>query len=88
LDSTSPSALVVGQTYKIAAAFGFNGSQALYINGVFQASGSVTAGPFTAVLNRVMLGNRAGIVSPFLIRSAAIYNKRLPDDQLQALTTL
>jgi len=86
-DSTNPATLVVGQTYKIAAAFGFNGSQALYINGVFQVSGSVTAGPFTAALNRVMLGHRAGIVSPFLIRSAALYTTRLTDTELAALTT-
>jgi hypothetical protein len=87
-DSTNPATLVVGQTYKIAAAFGFNGSQALYINGVFQVSGSVTAGPFTAALNRVMLGHRAGIVSPFLIRSAALYTTRLTNTELTALTTL
>jgi hypothetical protein len=87
-DSTNPATLVVGQTYKIAAAFGFNGSQALYINGVFQVSGSVTAGPFTAALNRVMLGHRAGIVSPFLIRSAALYTTRLTNTELAALTTL
>jgi hypothetical protein len=86
-DSTNPATLVVGQTYKIAAAFGFNGSQALYINGVFQASGSVTAGPFTAALNRVMLGHRVGIVSPFLIRSAALYTTRLTNAELAALTT-
>ena len=88
IDSTNPATLVVGQTYKIAAAFGFNGSQALYINGVFQVSGSVTAGPFTAALNRVMLGHRGGIVSPFLIRSAALYTTRLTNAQLAALTTL
>jgi hypothetical protein len=88
LDSTNPATLVVGQTYKIAAAFGFNGSQALYINGVFQVSGSVTAGPFTATLNRVMLGNRVGIISPFLIRSAALYTTRLSNAELAALTTL
>jgi hypothetical protein len=87
-DSTNPATLVVGQTYKIAAAFGFNGSQALYINGVFQVSGSITAGPFTAALNRVMLGHRAGIVSPFLIRSAALYTTRLTNTELAALTTL
>jgi hypothetical protein len=87
-DSTNPATLVVGQTYKIAAAFGFNGSQALYINGVFQVSGSVTAGPFTAALNRVMLGHRGGIVSPFLIRAAALYTTRLTNAQLAALTTL
>jgi len=87
-DSTNPATLVVGQTYKIAAAFGFNGSQAFYINGVLQVSGSVTAGPFTAALNRVMLGHRAGIVSPFLIRSAAIYTTRLTNAELAALTTL
>jgi len=87
LDSTNPATLVVGQTYKIAAAFGFNGSQAFYINGVLQVSGSVTAGPFTAALNRVMLGHRAGIVSPFLIRSAAIYTTRLTNAELAALTT-
>ncbi len=86
-DSTTPATLVVGQTYKIAAAFGFNGSQALYINGVFQVSGSVTAGPFTAALNRVMLGHRGGISSPFLIRSAALYNTRLTNTELAALTT-
>jgi hypothetical protein len=86
-DSTNPATLVVGQTYKIAAAFGFNGSQALYINGVFQVSGSVTAGPFTAALNRVMLGHRGGISSPFLIRSAALYNTRLTNTELAALTT-
>ncbi len=88
IDSTNPATLVVGQTYKIAAAFGFNGSQALYINGVFQVSGSVTAGPFTAALNRVMLGHRGGIVSPFLIRSAALYTTRLTNAELAALTTL
>ena len=88
IDSTNPATLVVGQTYKIAAAFGFNGSQALYINGVFQVSGSVTAGPFTAALNRVMLGHRGGIVSPFLIRSAALYATRLTNAELAALTTL
>jgi len=87
-DSLNPTTLVVGQTYKIAAAFGFNGSIAFYINGVFQVSGSVTAGPFTAALNRVMLGQRGGIVSPFLIRSAAIYTTRLTNAQLAALTTL
>ena len=87
-DSTNPATLVVGQTYKIAAAFGFNGSQAFYINGVLQVSGSVTAGPFTAALNRVMLGHRAGIVSPFLIRSAALYTTRLTNTELAALTTL
>jgi len=86
LDSVSPSVLVAGQTYKIAAAFGFNGSQALYINGVFQISGSVTAGPFTAELNRVMLGHRGGISSPFLIRAAALYNTRLTNTELAALT--
>jgi hypothetical protein len=86
LDSVSPSVLVAGQTYKIAAAFGFNGSQALYINGVFQISGSVTAGPFTAALNRVMLGHRGGISSPFLIRAAALYNTRLTNTELAALT--
>ena len=88
IDSTNPATLVVGQTYKIAAAFGFNGSQALYINGVFQVSGSVTAGPFTAALNRVMLGHRGGISSPFLIRSAALYTTRLTNAELQSLTTL
>jgi hypothetical protein len=88
IDSTNPATLVVGQTYKIAAAFGFNGSQALYINGVFQVSGSVTAGPFTAALNRVMLGHRGGISSPFLIRSAALYTTRLTNAELAALTTL
>jgi hypothetical protein len=94
LDSVSPSVLVAGQTYKIAAAFGFNGSQALYINGVFQVSGSVTAGPFTAALNRVMLGHRGGISTPFLIRSASIYQTRLPNTttdgspSLQSITTL
>jgi hypothetical protein len=87
-DSTTPATLVVGQTYKIAAAFGFNGSQALYINGVFQVSGSVTAGPFTAALNRVMLGHRAGVSSPFLIRSAALYTTRLTNAELATLTTL
>ena len=86
LDSVTPSVLVAGQTYKIAAAFNFNGSQALYINGVFQVSGTVTAGPFTATLNRVMLGHRGGIVSPFLIRSAALYTTRLTNAELQALT--
>lgn len=94
LDSVTPSVLVAGQTYKIAAAFNFNGSQALYINGVFQASGTVTAGPFTATLNRVMLGHRGGIISPFLIRSAALYTTRLPNTttdgspSLQSITTL
>jgi len=88
IDSTNPATLVVGQTYKIAAAFGFNGSQALYINGVFQVSGSVTAGPFTAALNRVMLGHRGGISSPFLIRSAALYTTRLTNAELATLTTL
>jgi hypothetical protein len=87
IDSTNPATLVVGQTYKIAAAFGFNGSQALYINGVFQVSGSVTAGPFTAALNRVMLGHRGGISSPFLIRSAALYTTRLTNAELATLTT-
>ena len=87
LDSVSPSVLVAGQTYKIAAAFGFNGSQALYINGVFQISGSVTAGPFTAALNRVMLGHRGGISSPFLIRAAALYTTRLTNAELATLTT-
>ena len=86
-DSTNIPTLVAGQTYKIAAAFGFNGSQALYINGVFQVSGSVAAGPFTATLNRVMLGHRAGVSSPFLIRSAALYTTRLTNAQLAALTT-
>ncbi len=86
LDSVSPSVLVAGQTYKIAAAFGFNGSQALYINGVFQISGSVTAGPFTAALNRVMLGHRGGISSPFLIRAAALYTTRLTNAELATLT--
>ena len=86
IDSTNPATLVVGQTYKIAAAFGFNGSQALYINGVFQVSGSVTAGPFTAALNRVMLGHRGGISSPFLIRSAALYTTRLTNAELATLT--
>jgi len=87
LDSVTPSVLVAGQTYKIAAAFNFNGSQALYINGVFQVSGTVTAGPFTATLNRVMLGHRGGIVSPFLIRSAALYTTRLTNAELATLTT-
>ena len=86
-DSTNIPTLVAGQTYKIAAAFGFNASQALYINGVFQVSGSVTAGPFTATLNRVMLGHRAGVSSPFLIRSAALYTTRLSNSELAALTT-
>ena len=86
-DSTNIPTLVAGQTYKIAAAFGFNGSQALYINGVFQVSGSVAAGPFTATLNRVMLGHRAGVSSPFLIRSAALYTTRLTNAQLAALTS-
>jgi hypothetical protein len=86
-DSTSPSTLVVGQTYKIAAAFGFNSSIAFYINGAFQFSGSIAAGSFTATLNRVMIGHRDGIVSPFLIRSAALYTTRLTNAQLTALTT-
>jgi len=90
IDPTSPTSLIAGQTYKIAAAFAFGGTTAFYINGVFQASGSVASGPFSSVLNRVNLGNRGAtpaVISPFLIRAAALYTTRLTNAQLASLTT-
>jgi hypothetical protein len=89
LDATSPTSLIAGQVYKIAAAFAFDGTSALYINGVFQASGSVASGPFSSALNRVNVGSRGGaFISPSRIRAAAIYTTRLTNDQLASLTRL
>jgi hypothetical protein len=89
LDATSPTSLIAGQVYKIAAAFAFDGTSALYINGVFQASGSVASGPFSSALNRVNVGSRGGaFISPSRIRAAAIYTTRLSNDQLANLTRL
>jgi hypothetical protein len=89
LDATSPTSLIAGQVYKIAAAFAFDGTSALYINGVFQASGSVASGPFSSALNRVNVGSRGGaFISPSRIRAAALYTTRLSNAQLELLTKL
>jgi hypothetical protein len=62
------------------------------LNGTVVFTGTAAAA-FTVNPDRILLGSRevGGAAQQFFnnrIRSAAIYNKRLPNDQLQALTTL
>jgi hypothetical protein len=73
--------------YKIA--FGYqSGNYALYVNGNSVGTSNNTTNFPTSSLTRLILSDTILGSLRDRIRSAAIYNKRLPNDQLQALTTL
>jgi hypothetical protein len=73
--------------YKLALAYK-NGDYALSINGATPLTSSDSTNYPTGTFSRVHLSLQAYGVGLCRTLSAAIYNKRLPNDQLQALTTL
>jgi hypothetical protein len=80
-------AITRGQFYKAAVAYKEN-DFVFFLNGA-QVGVRDTSGTLPTNLNSVYLLNSNGTeITDQRCRAAAVYNKRLPNDQLQALTTL
>lgn len=78
---------LLNTTYKVACAYKSTDST-MYVNGtpIASSNGSFT---FNGTLSRIFLSESVSLGVPVMkLSSFAIYNKRLPNDQLQALTTL
>jgi len=82
---TTSGAVTLGQFYKVAFAYKEN-DFVLYVNGVLQATN--TSGTLPTNLNSVYFCNSNGTeITDQRCRAAALYNTRLTNDQLAALTT-